>query len=87
MPGKDGIETLREIKNTRPLFHVILLTGKATVETAIEGMKLGAYDYLIKLAELESLVEKINRAYDLKAEHEARIRKAEIDNIVKRQGW
>jgi len=87
MPGKDGIETLREIKNTKPLLHVILLTGNATVETAIEGMKLGAYDYLMKPAETDDLVNKITKARNLKAEHEARIRKAEIENIVKRRGW
>ncbi|MFC1811374.1 response regulator [Thermodesulfobacteriota bacterium] len=87
MPGKDGIETLREIKTIKPLIHVIMLTGNATVETAIEGMKLGADDYLMKPTEMEDTVEKIYRAYNLKAEHEVRIRKAEIDNIVKRRGW
>ena len=59
MPGKDGIETLREIKTLKPLLHVIMLTGNATVETAIEGMKLGADDYLMKPTETEDLVEKI----------------------------
>ena len=87
MPGKDGIETLREIKNIKPLTHVIMLTGNATVETAIEGMKLGAYDYLMKPTETKDLVKKINKAHALKAEHEERIRKAEINNIIKRKGW
>jgi DNA-binding NtrC family response regulator len=87
MPGKDGIETLREIKNLKPLLHVIMLTGNATVETAIEGMKLGAYDFLLKPTETEDLVEKITKAYKLKSEHDERIRNAEINNIVKRRGW
>jgi len=87
MPGKDGIETLREIKTIKPLVHVIMLTGNATVETAIAGMKFGAYDYLMKPAETGDLVKKISSAHVLKAEHEARIRKAEIENIVKRRGW
>ena len=87
MPGKDGIETLREIKNLQPLLHVIMLTGNATVETAIEGMKLGAYDFLLKPTETEDLVEKITKAYKLKSEHDERIRNAEINNIVKRRGW
>jgi DNA-binding NtrC family response regulator len=87
MPGKDGIETLREIKNLKPLLHVIMLTGNATVETAIEGMKLGAYDFLMKPTETEDLVEKITKAYKLKSEHDERIRNAEINNIVKRRGW
>ena len=87
MPGKDGIETLNEIKELNPLINVIMLTGNATVETAIEGMKLGAYDYLMKPTQTEELVEKITKAFQLKAEHEDRIRKAEINGIVKRRGW
>ncbi|MBL7180382.1 MAG: response regulator [Pseudomonadota bacterium] len=87
MPGKDGIETLGEIKNIKPLLQVIMLTGNATVETAIEGMKLGAYDYLMKPTETEDLVEKISKAHALKTEHQERIRKAEINNIIKRKGW
>lgn len=87
MPGKDGIETLREIKNLKPLAHVIMLTGNATVETAIQGMKLGAYDYLLKPTETADLLEKIKKAHNLKAEHEERIRKAEINGIIKRRGW
>lgn len=87
MPGQDGIETLRKIKSLKPLIHVIMLTGNATVETAIEGMKLGAYDYLIKPTETADLLEKINKAHNLKAEHDERIRKAEINGIIKRRGW
>ncbi len=87
MPGKDGIETLRDIKALNPLIHVIMLTGHGTVETAIQGMKLGAYDYLLKPTETTELLEKITKAYTLKAEHEERIRKAEIDGIIKRRGW
>lgn len=87
MPGKDGVEVLKEIKQSKPLLQVIMLTGHATVETAIEGMKLGAYDYLMKPTETEDLVEKITQAQKLKAEHEERIRKAEINGIIKRRGW
>lgn len=87
MPNKDGITTLKEIKALNPLIHVIMLTGNATVENAIEGMKLGAYDYLMKPTETEDLVEKITGAYHLKREHAERIRQAEIQNIIKRRGW
>ncbi len=58
MPGKDGVETLQEIKLTKPLVEVIMLTGNATVETAVEGMKKGAFDYLMKPTETKDLVEK-----------------------------
>ena len=87
MPGKDGIATLKDIKRLQPLTQVIMLTGNATVETAIEGMKLGAFDYLMKPTETVELVTKINHAYQLKKEHADRIRKAEIENIIKRRGW
>lgn len=82
MPGTDGIDVLKEIKNSKPLTEVIMLTGNATVETAIEGMKLGAYDYLMKPCETEDLTEKINKAYRKKTEHEDRIREARIKEII-----
>ncbi len=82
MPGMDGIETLHEIKGIKPLIEVIMLTGHASVETAIEGMKLGALDYLIKPCETEDLVAKINKAYERKTEHEERIREARVKEIM-----
>ncbi len=82
MPGKDGIQTLREIKAIKPLTEVIMLTGHATVETAIEGMKLGAMDYLMKPCDTNDLVDKIDTAYRRKAEHEERIREAKVREIV-----
>ncbi|NOR09915.1 MAG: response regulator, partial [Desulfovibrionaceae bacterium] len=81
MPGVDGIEVLHEIKKIKPLTEVIMLTGHATVETGIEGMKLGAYDYLIKPCETEELVIKINRAHERKTEHEERILDAKVRKL------
>ncbi len=63
MPGLSGMDTLRELKKIRPHTEVILLTGHATVEAAVEGMRLGAFDYLVKPTEIDQLVEKINRAH------------------------
>ena len=87
MPGLSGIDTLREMKKIRPLTEVIMLTGHATVETAIEGMKLGAFDYLMKPTEIEELVEKITRAQGRKAEQEERIQKATIERITQTRGF
>lgn len=74
LPGMDGIETLREINKLRPLTEVIMLTGHASLETGIEGMRLGAFDYLRKPCDTEELIAKINQAYERKAEQEERIR-------------
>jgi DNA-binding NtrC family response regulator len=87
MPGKDGIETLKEIKNITQLPQVIMLTGHATVETAIQGMKVGAYDYIMKPTVTEDLINLINKANKIVEEQRDRIRRAEIENIVKKRGW
>ncbi len=87
MPGKDGVETLKEIKNIEQLSQVIMLTGHATVKTAIEGMKSGAFDYLMKPTDTDELIEMIENAYQLVAEQRDKIRQAEINNILKKRGW
>jgi two-component system OmpR family response regulator len=66
MPGMDGIETLREIKKRKPLVEVIMLTGHASVESGIQCMQLGAFDYLMKPVGLDELLDMIRRAYDRK---------------------
>ena len=87
MPGKDGVATLRELKQLKPIVEVIMLTGHATVESAVEGLKIGAYDYLMKPTETKDLVEKIVKAYKRKADQESRIQQAEIERIMLRRGW
>ena len=82
MPGIDGIDVLREIKKMKPLTEVIMLTGHSTVEAAIEGMKLGAFDFLMKPCNTEDLDTKIKKARARKAEHEERIRTAKVNDIV-----
>jgi len=86
MPGMDGIQTLREIKRRFPLVEVILLTGHGSTETAVEGMKLGAYDYLLKPADFDDLSAKLEGARRRKDEQEERIRKAEARFLLRRGG-
>ena len=84
MPGgMDGIEVLREIKRIKPLVEVILLTGHASVETSIEGMKLGAFDYLLKPIKFEDLLQKIASAFEKKATHDKKIQDAKIQELIR----
>ena len=64
MPGMDGIETLREIKLKKPLVEVIMLTGHASVESGIQGMQLGAFDYVMKPVALDDMMDKLRQAYE-----------------------
>jgi DNA-binding NtrC family response regulator len=87
MPGgMDGIEALREIKKIQPLTEVILLTGHGSVETSIEGMKLGAFDYLLKPVKLEELLVKLGDAFEKKNAHEQKIRRARIKELIRFPG-
>ena len=86
MPGMDGMETLKEIKRKFPLVEVIMLTGHGSAETAVEGMKLGAFDYLMKPADFQDLVTKVTGARQRKDEQEERIRKAEAKLLLRKSG-
>ena len=86
MPGMDGIETLKEIKKAFPLIEVVMLTGHATVESAIEGMKLGAYDYLMKPCDMDQLVTKVGEAAKKKRDHEEKIREARVKEALSLHG-
>ncbi len=77
MPGLDGLETLREIKARNIGVEVILFTAHGTIETAIEGMRQGAFDYLLKPNEIDVIEGKIREAHAVKAARDERLRKAQ----------
>jgi len=85
MPGMDGIDTLKEIKRLYPLAEVVMLTGHATVESAIEGMKLGAFDYLMKPCDMDVLLAKVQEAAAKKRQHEDKIIEARLKEITTRR--
>jgi DNA-binding NtrC family response regulator len=85
MPGMDGVTTLKEIKKRWPLVEVIMLTGHASMEVAIEGMEMGAFDYLMKPMDIDELLYKLQDAYKKKTLHEDRIKHAvdEVSSVKK----
>ena len=74
MPGMDGLTVLKEIKKRHPLVEVIILTGHASVESGMQGMSLGAYDYVLKPVDFGELLEKARKAHERKKLNEARAR-------------
>lgn len=87
MPGMDGIETLKSLKDVNPDLQVILLTGRGSVQKSVEAIKLGAMDFLEKPADINLLMEKIRAAKE-KGDHAAE-QKTEhiISDILKTKGW
>jgi DNA-binding NtrC family response regulator len=84
MPGMDGIATLREIKNVAPMIEVVMLTGHASVESGINGIKYGAFDYLMKPMDMEPLMEKLDAAYERKRVQQEKIELAQVKKDMSR---
>ncbi len=76
MPGMGGLEVLREVRLRFPLVEVIMLTGHGTIESAVEGLKSGAFDFVTKPCDIESLVAKAEEASARRRAMEDKIRKA-----------
>ena len=83
MPGMDGNATLVEIKRQFPMVEVIMLTGHATVESAIDGLKSGASDYLMKPTDIGDLIAKAEEAYARRQGLEEKIRVARMRQLMK----
>ncbi|WP_240191996.1 response regulator [Desulforhopalus vacuolatus] len=78
MPVMDGIKALRKMKQAKPLVEVVLLTGHASVDSGIEGMKLGAFDYLMKPMEFDEVLEKLCDAFEKRRIHLDKIEMAQM---------
>ncbi|MBC8431584.1 MAG: response regulator [Desulfobacterales bacterium] len=83
MPGMDGNAVLREIKRQFPLTEVIMLTGHATMESAIDGLKSGAIDYLMKPADIDEIIQKAAEAFEKRQGLEEKIRVARMRKLMK----
>ena len=86
MPGMDGMETLQRIKKDYPLVEVIILTGHATMETAVEGLKLGALDYLIKPVSMKDFLKKAEEAFEKVSRQKQKIHSAQMAESSEGQG-
>ena len=87
MPGIDGIETTKKIKEKRPDLEIIILTGHATVKAGIEAMKLGAEDFLEKPVDLNVLLERISEAKQKRMRNQEKKSQNEMDQILKTKSW
>ncbi|MEX1301696.1 MAG: response regulator [Desulfotignum sp.] len=74
MPGMDGFKTLRAIKTLYPPVEVILLTGHATMDSAIDGLQFGAFDYVMKPADIDDIVNKAYEAFEKRQRLDEKIR-------------
>lgn len=87
MPGMDGLETLKTIKDKHPDAEIIMLSGHGTVKTSIEAMKLGADDFLEKPVDIKELLNKIDEASHKRILLIQKQAKEDIKDILKRKAW
>ena len=73
MPGMDGLKVLQKIKEHWPLVEVVMLTGHSNMGVAIQGMELGAFDYLMKPVDLDELLYKMEDAFGRKMHQKEKI--------------
>ena len=86
MPGMDGNTVLKKIKENHPLVEVIMLTGHGTIESAVQGLKNGATDYLVKPSDIDDLASKALEAYEKRQRLEEKIRMARARMFMKSPG-
>ncbi|HBH28351.1 MAG: response regulator [Desulfofustis sp. PB-SRB1] len=87
MPGMDGLETLKRIREKHPEAEIIMLTGQASIKSSVEAMKLGAEDYLEKPFDINELMEKIGEAKEKHVLVLKQKSKQEIEQILKAKSW
>jgi len=87
MPELDGIGTLKRLLEDNPDLQVILLTGHATLEKGIEAVKLGAVDFLEKPAEIQDLMERIQKARVVRTHIDQARQEERIKQIMGSMGW
>jgi DNA-binding NtrC family response regulator len=87
MPGMDGIETMKRLLTEKPDLQVILLTGRATVRKGVEAMSSGAMEFLEKPADIDLLLEKIEKARANRVLLMEKRVEETITDILRTKGW
>ena len=87
MPGLDGIEALKVLREEHPEVQVVLLTGQGSVKKGVEAMKVGAMDFLEKPVDIDVLMEKISEARTKKTEAEEQKTQETLKGIMRTKGW
>jgi DNA-binding NtrC family response regulator len=82
MPGMDGLATLKEIKKLDLFTQTLILTGHGSIDSALDAVRLGAYDYLTKPCEIDDLVSKIEYAWQKKDEHVKEEMQENVQKII-----
>lgn len=87
MPGMDGLETLKKLKSENPDLQVIMLTGHGSLETGIEAMKEGAFDFIEKPVDISKIMEKIGEAKHKKIVLFEKKIEEHVSDILQKKGW
>ncbi len=87
MPGMNGLETLKRIKESHPDAEIIMLSGQGTVKSGIEAMKLGAEDFLEKPVDMQELLTKIDEMKNKRILVLQKQSMEEIEQILKSKPW
>ena len=87
MPNMNGIETLKRMRQIDSNLQIIVLTGHAKLEQGVEAMKLGAFDFLEKPVDINTLIKKITEAWEKKQDLDEKKVDSKLSEIVKKKGW
>jgi DNA-binding NtrC family response regulator len=87
MPGMDGLETLRRLLEVQPQLQVMILSGRATVKTAVEATQLGAVDIFEKPMDVDVLVDRIRTARARRIAVDEQATQEQIEDILRTRGW
>ena len=87
MPGMDGFETLKKIKEKDPDAEIVMLSGKGSLLSGVEAIKLGAEDFLVKPVDLNDLLKRIEEAKERRILVLQKKAKKELGNILHKKHW